>query len=323
MTILVAGGSGLLGRALIARLSRDGHQVRVLTRQPRPGQPNDIAWHPDGTAGPWASAIDGADAVVNLAGEGIADRRWNEARKKALRSSRVLSTRSLVAAMQQAARPPAALISGSAVGYYGARGDEVVTEAASPGHGFLPDLCVEWEREAEQASAFTRVALVRTGLVLDRAGGVLGQMLLPFRLGAGGPLGDGRQFMPWIHRDDWVGLVVWLLGNAAARGAFNGTAPAPVTNAEFTRALGKALNRPAIIRVPEFALRLLLGELAGSILTGQRAVPARAEEMGYTFKFRTLGLALSDLQRHERATGTGHVRLFAEGRWRLLSDSEP
>jgi uncharacterized protein len=183
------------------------------------------------------------------------------------------------------------------VGFYGARGGEVITESAGPGSGFLPDLCVEWEREAEQASAFTRVALIRTGLVLDRDGGLLGQMLTPFRLGLGGPLGDGSQFMPWIHRDDWVGLVIALLEHRDARGAFNGTAPTPVTNAEFTRALGTALHRPAIIPVPRVALRVLLGEFADSVLTGQRAVPARVEEMGYTFKFRTLGPALADLCR--------------------------
>ena len=295
MHIVVAGGSGFLGRALIARLKTDGHRVAILTRKPRLGRTEDIAWNPDGLAGPWAAAIDGADAVVNLAGEGIADRRWNEERKRTLQSSRVLSTRSLVTAIRQAQRPPAVLVSGSAVGYYGPHGGEVVSEATPPGSDFLAALCVEWEREAEQASATTRVALIRTGLVLDAAGGALGRMLTPFRLGAGGPLGDGRQFMPWIHRDDWIGLVLWAIAAADARGAFNGTAPTPVTNAEFSRALGTALRRPAIVPMPGFALRILLGEFAGSILTGQRAVPARAEEMGYGFRFRTLGPALKDL----------------------------
>ena len=297
MTVTIAGGSGFLGRALIAQLRSDGHRVRVLTRQPRPGQTDDTAWNPDGTAGPWAAAVEGADAVVNLAGESIGDRRWSERRKRQLHSSRVLSTQSLVAAIAQAARPPAALVSGSAVGYYGAHGDEIVSEATPPGSDFLATLCVDWEREAEQAAAVARVAMIRTGLVLDGKGGVLGQMLTPFRLGVGGPLGDGRQFMPWIHLADWVGLVVWLIGHASARGAFNGTAPAPVTNAEFSRALGNALHRPAMIPMPAFALRLLLGEFADAILTGQRAVPARAEEMGYTFRFRTLGTALQNLLR--------------------------
>jgi uncharacterized protein (TIGR01777 family) len=297
MNIVVAGGSGFLGRALIARLRTDGHHVRVLTRKPRPGQPDDVAWNPDGSAGLWSAALDGVDAVVNLAGEGIGDRRWNDRRKRALLDSRRLSTRSLTSAIAKAARPPSVLINGSAVGYYGAHGEEIVTEATPPGRDFLATLCVGWEREADQASAVTRVAMIRTGLVLNDTGGVLGQMLTPFRLGVGGRLGDGRQFTPWVHIADWVGLVQWLIGTESARGAFNGTAPAPVTNAEFSRALGTALHRPALVPMPAFALRLLLGEFADAVLTGQRAVPARAEEMGYTFRFRTLGAALQNLLR--------------------------
>jgi uncharacterized protein len=297
MNIVVAGGSGFLGRALIARLRTDGHHVRVLTRKPRPGQPDDVAWNPDGSAGLWSAALDGVDAVVNLAGEGIGDRRWNDRRKRALLDSRRLSTRSLTSAIAKAAQPPSVLINGSAVGYYGAHGEEIVTEATPPGRDFLATLCVGWEREADQASAVTRVAMIRTGLVLNDTGGVLGQMLTPFRLGVGGRLGDGRQFTPWVHIADWVGLVQWLIGTESARGAFNGTAPAPVTNAEFSRALGTALHRPAIVPMPAFALRLLLGEFADAVLTGQRAVPARAEEMGYTFRFRTLGAALQNLLR--------------------------
>jgi uncharacterized protein (TIGR01777 family) len=295
MTITIAGGSGFLGRALIARLRSDGHRVRVLTRKPRPGQSDDVAWNPDGSVGPWAAAIEGANAVVNLAGEGIADRRWNDRRKHDLHASRVLSTRSLVAAIAAAAQPPAVLVNGSAVGYYGAHGEEIVTEATPAGSDFLATVCVDWEREAEHAAAVTRVAMIRSGLVLDRKGGALGQMLTPFRLGVGGPLGDGRQFMPWIHIADWVGLVLWLIDNEPARGAFNGTAPTPVTNAEFSRALGQALHRPALVPMPGFALKLLIGEFADSVLTGQRAVPAKAEEMGYHFAFRTLGPALNDL----------------------------
>ena len=295
MTITIAGGSGFLGRALIARWRSDGHRVRVLTRKPRPGEPDDVAWKPDGSVGPWSVEIDGAHAVVNLSGEGIADRRWNDQRKHDLHASRVLSTRSLAAAIATAARPPAVFISGSAVGYYGAHGEEIVTEATPPGQDFLATLCVDWEREAEQASAVTRVAMVRTGLVLGNRGGVLGQMLTPFRLGVGGPLGNGRQFMPWIHIADWVGLLRWLIDDDGARGAFNGTAPTPVTNAEFSRALGKALHRPALVPMPGFVLKVLVGEFADSVLTGQRAVPARAEEMGYNFSFRTLGPALKDL----------------------------
>ena len=292
MRIVLAGGSGFLGRALRARLERDGHSVAVLTRSPG-RTPDAVTWTPDGTVGPWASAIAGADGIVNLAGEGIADKRWNDARRRALRDSRLLTTRSLVGALRQSPAP--VLVNASAVGYYGARADERVTESTPPGADFLSQLCVEWEREADQASATTRVALVRTGLVLHPDGGALGQMLLPFKLGAGGPMGSGTQFMPWIHLDDWVSLVLWLIESRDARGAFNGTAPAPVTNREFAGALGRALHRPAIVPAPAFALRILLGEFAESLLTGQRAVPARALEQGFTFRFGDLDGALADL----------------------------
>ena len=295
MRIVLAGGSGFLGRALRERFRRDGHDVIVLTRHARPGQPDDVSWTADGKIGPWAAALNGADAVVNLAGEGIADKRWNEARKQALADSRVLATRSLVAAIQQMTAPPAVLVNGSAVGYYGPHGAEVVTEATPPGSDFLSDLCVAWEREAEQASTRTRVVAVRTGLVLHPDGGALGGMLTPFRLGVGGPLGSGDQFMPWIHLDDWVSLVVWLIASPHARGAFNATAPVPVTNRDFTRALGRAVHRPAFIPVPAFALRILLGEFADSLLTGQRAIPARAEEQGFTFRFTSVDDALRQL----------------------------
>lgn len=295
MRILLAGGSGFLGRALQTRFQREGHAVGILTRKPRPGVAEDLFWIPDGSAGAWAKALDGVEVVVNLAGESIADRRWNNARKHALRNSRLLSTRSLVAGIRQVARPPAVLINGSAVGYYGPHGDEWVTEATPPGSDFLSDLCVQWEREAEQASSVTRVALVRTGLVLDPKGGALGKMLPPFRMGVGGPLGSGRQYMPWIHIDDWVNLIAWLVTEPNARGAFNLTAPDPVTNATFTRALGRALSRPAVIPMPGFGLRLLIGEFADALLTGQRAIPARAEEMGFQFRFREIEPALRDL----------------------------
>lgn len=294
--IVVAGGSGFLGTALRARLREDGHAVANLTRRPTPTAPDDVAWTADGTAsGPWARAIDGADAVVNLAGEGIADRRWDDERKRALRTSRVLATRSIVAAIDQAAAPPRVLVNASGIGYYGDRGDEVVTESTPPGEDFLAKLCVEWESEAEQASSVTRVALVRSGLVMHPDGGALGRMLLPFKLGVGGPLGPGRQYVPWIHRDDWVDLVRWLIGEQAARGAFNVSAPEPVTNTQFARALGRALGRPAILPAPGFALRLMFGEMADLLLTGQRAVPARAVEMGFKFRFAKLEEALRDL----------------------------
>ena len=297
MRIVLAGGTGFLGRALQAHLRGLDHRVVVLSRRPRNRGPDQVAWTPDGTTGPWAAALDGSHAVVNLAGEGIADARWSAARKSALRDSRVLSTRSLVGAIHRASAPPV-LVNASGIGYYGDRGDELVTEAAPAGNDFLAELCVDWEREAEQASSTTRVILLRNGLVMHPSGGALTKMLLPFRLGAGGPLGPGTQYLPWIHLSDWLELVAWLLNSADARGAFNVTAPSPATNAEFTRALGRAVRRPAFIPVPAFALPLLLGELADTLLSGQRAVPTRATSMGFTFKFCEIEPALRDLLQH-------------------------
>jgi uncharacterized protein (TIGR01777 family) len=300
VTIVLAGGSGFLGRALHARLTRDGHRVITLTRRPRPDARDQVAWDPDGSVGSWSSVLEGAAAVVNLAGEGIADRRWNDARKRALRESRILPTRSLVTAFRIGKHPASMLLQGSAVGYYGPHDDEVVTEDTPAGTDFLGELCVAWEREAEPAATQARVVWLRTGLVLHPDGGALGGMLPPFRLGVGGRLGSGRQYMPWIHLDDWVSLVVWAMTTADARGALNGTAPNPVTNAEFTRALASAIHRPAIFPVPGFALRILLGEFADSLLTGQRAIPARAEQLGFQFRFNDLASALSDLFRRAR-----------------------
>lgn len=294
MRVVVAGGSGFLGQALQDHLRRSGHSTTVLTRTRRAS--NDVAWTPDGTAGTWAAALQGADAVVNLSGEGIAEARWSATRKATLRDSRLLSTRSIVTAIGDLPTPPA-LLNASGVGYYGDRGVELVTEETPPGHDFLASLCVEWEAAAEQAAAFTRVVLLRNGLVMHPSGGALKKMLLPFRLGAGGPLGSGAQYLPWIHLGDWVEMVAWLIEQPTARGAFNVTAPSPATNADFTRALGQAVRRPAFIPVPAFALRVALGELADTLLTGQRAVPARATAAGFAFRFAEIEPALRDLLR--------------------------
>jgi uncharacterized protein (TIGR01777 family) len=297
MTIVLAGGTGFLGTALQSRLRRDGHTVRLLTRRASPGREDVVEWRPDGTVGEWGRMLEGTDAVVNLSGAGIADARWTNARKEILRSSRILSTRSLVSAVRQCARRPAVFVNASGVGYYGDRGAELVTEATPPGTDFLAQLCVEWEAEAAAAADVTRVAVLRNGLVMHPSGGALAKMLLPFRLGLGGPLGSGAQYLPWIHLDDWLSLVVTIITRADASGAFNVTAPNPATNAEFTRALGRAVNRPAIIPVPTFALKTALGELATTLLTGQRAVPQRAVQMGVTFQFRDIDTALRDLVR--------------------------
>ena len=293
MTIILAGGTGFLGTALQGHLRSSGHDVRVLTRRSGGGR-DQIPWTPDGTAGAWSSALDGADVVINLSGAGIADARWTAGRKRILRDSRVLSTRSLVLAIQRASRPPA-LLNASGVGYYGDRGPEIVTEDTGPGSDFLAQLCVEWEAEAQHIATVTRVALLRSGLVMDPAGGALAKMLLPFRLGLGGPLGPGTQYLPWIHMEDWLALVAMIASTPEARGAFNVTAPNPATNLDFTRALGRALGRPTILRVPAFGLRTALGELADTLLTGQRAVPKRAEQLGFTFRYREIAPALAAL----------------------------
>jgi uncharacterized protein len=295
--VVLAGGSGFLGGALASALKTQRHSIAILTRHPKPGTQDQIAWVPDGTAGAWAQHLEGAEAIVNLAGEGIADRRWTAARKRALRDSRILPTRSLVVAMRRLSAPPSVFVSQSGINYYGPRGSELTSESTPAGSDFLASLCVEWEQEAEQASSMTRVVVLRTSPVLNSSGGVLGKMLLPFRLGLGGPFGDGSQYMPWIHMKDWLDLLISLLATDRARGAFNATAPGPVTNREFARTLGKVLGRPALIPVPAFALRMMVGELAEILLTGQRAMPIRAEEMGFRFTFNQLEPALENLLR--------------------------
>jgi uncharacterized protein (TIGR01777 family) len=295
MRIVIAGGTGFLGRALLDSLGRDGHALTVLSRSAAgAGSPRIAAWSPDGSAGPWAAAIDGADAVVNLAGESIAGRRWNAAQKQRILDSRVLATRSLVTAINQAAKPPSVFVSGSAVGYYGPLGDEIATEEHAAGSDFLADVCRQWEAEAAGVKApSTRVAMIRTGLVLERGGGALAKMLPPFWFGAGGPIGSGRQYWPWIHLDDWVGLVRWTIAAPAASGAFNATAPNPMTNAAFAKALGRAVHRPAFMPAPAFAMRAVLGEMADALLlSGQRAIPERALRGGYRFKYEQLDDAL-------------------------------
>jgi uncharacterized protein (TIGR01777 family) len=294
VTIVIAGGSGFLGRKLTRRLEADGRAVTVLTR--RPTAHNHVKWRPDGLAGDLPACLDGKDVVVNLAGEGIADQRWTEQRKSALRNSRILATRTLVRAVGECKQPPKTFISGSAVGYYGDGGDATITEASPAGSDFLARLCVEWEQEARAVeSPVTRLAIVRTGLALADDGGALGKMVWPFKLGGGATLGSGRQYMPWIHADDWTAMVSWLVQNDRAAGVFNATAPAPVTNREFTRTLGRVLRRPAVLHAPAFALRAVLGELATALVDGQRALPVAAEQRGFRFTYRTLEPALRSL----------------------------
>jgi uncharacterized protein len=300
MRVIISGGSGLLGTALVGALAEERHEVVVLTRgsaaSPSP-RVRHVPWTPDGGTGAWTAALEGAEAVINLAGESIGAGRWSAGRKRHLEDSRVLATRSLVEAIAASSAPPPVFISGSAVGYYGPCRDDIVTEASPAGADFLAHVCARWEAEAARAESSTvRVIGLRTGLVLDRKGGALPRMLLPFTLGIGGPLGSGRQYWPWIHIDDWVNLVRWTIVTPAVSGPVNVTSPNPVPNAEFARSLGRAMHRPAFLPTPGFALRLMLGEMAdGLLLSGQRAVPAKALELGFTFRYEGLEDALAAL----------------------------
>ena len=291
MHYLITGGSGFIGSALCRSLAADGQRITVLTR--------DIARARKRVPGAvfLIDRLDFAqdvDAVVNLAGENLASGRWSAARKREFLASRIGTTKRLLDWIERQGRAPAVLVSGSAVGWYGPRGDEELDEAAGIGADFSAHLCRDWEAEARKAEAFgVRVCLLRTGIVLDSDGGALKQMLLPFRFGVGGPMGSGRQWMSWIARADLVALIRWLVDNGSASGAYNGTAPAPVTNTEFARTLGRALHRPTLLRTPGFALRLLFGEMADLLLTGQRVVPARATAGGFTFRQAELADALA------------------------------
>jgi len=303
MKVVIAGGSGFLGSPLAWTWAEDGYDVRVLTRSLAPGQAQHesgtgkpgitrVGWEPNGTAGGLARELDGAAALVNLAGESIAGRRWTPARKQALRDSRILATRSLVAAFAESHDPPATFISGSGVGYYGNRGTEPLTEEASSGDDFLAHLCVEWEAEARRAEAAgRRIVLLRTGIVLEKSGGALSRMTRPFRFFAGGPLGSGRQYMPWIHRHDWIEMVRWIVDTPGVNGPLNVTAPHPVTNAQLARALGRALRRPALVPAPRFALKIALGELADALLASQRALPGVPLAHGYHFRYPEIDIA--------------------------------
>lgn len=304
MRFVIAGGTGFIGSPLAEVYAEEGHDVRVLTRglgdgesrhEPGTGMPGitSVGWKPDGTSGSWASVIDGADAVVNLAGVPLADGRWTPQRKAEIRDSRISSTRSIVSAITSVAAPPKVLVSSSAVGYYG-NSTEPKTEDARAGEGFLANLAADWEAAATKAErAGTRVVLLRTGIVLEKSGGALAEMMRPFRFFVGGPMGSGRQYLSWIHRLDVVEMIRWIVETPAVSGPVNATAPHPVTNREFARALGRALHRPSVVPAPGFALKLMLGEMAEPmLLEGQRVIPARAQQHGYHFRYPEIDIAM-------------------------------
>ena len=297
MRVLLTGGTGLIGRHLVSRLLTLGHTVCVVTRSPEKARQM-----LDARVEIWpglqnVSTLDGVDAVVNLAGEPIADKRWTHAQKQKLCDSRWAITQRLSELIQASETPPAVLISGSATGYSGDLGEVVVTEEEPPHNEFTHKLCARWEQIASSAqSDRTRVCLLRTGVVLARNGGILGKMVPPFKLGLGGPIGNGRQYLAWIHIDDMVNGILWLLDNDL-RGPFNLVSPYPVRNEQFSHALGQALNRPAFLRVPATAIRLLMGESSVLVLGGQRALPKRLEAAGFTFRWYDLDEALANILR--------------------------
>ncbi|HKR66706.1 MAG TPA: TIGR01777 family oxidoreductase [Thermoanaerobaculia bacterium] len=284
MKIVVAGGTGFIGEPLVRRLVARGEDVAVLTRNPakvRAGR--GVQWDAR-TQGAWSDEAARADAVINLAGENIGDGRWTDERKKQLVASRLNATRAIVEALRREPSRSRTLINASAVGFYGDRGDEVLDESASRGEGFLAELVEQWESAARAAEPLARLVIVRVGVVLARDGGALKKMLLPFKLGAGGPIGSGKQWMSWIDRDDILRLFEWALDTPSARGTYNATSLEPLRNRDFARALGRALHRPAFMPAPAFALRLALGEMADeALLASQRAVPSRLQAEGFTF----------------------------------------
>jgi uncharacterized protein (TIGR01777 family) len=303
MRVFVMGGTGLVGSRLLARLRQRQDDVVLLTRRPevgrqKLGETGAVVEGDPMTPGAWQERAADCDAVINLVGEGIFNRRWSADFKKLLYDSRIRAAEHVVQALRSQPRTASggnkALVNASAIGYYGPRDDEELTEASPAGDDFLAHLCVDWEKAALAARpAGVRVAIVRIGVVLDKEGGALRQMLTPFKWFIGGPVGSGRQWLSWIHHDDLVGLLLLALDNAQVSGPLNGAAPNPVTNRDFSHALGRALGRPSFLRTPRLMLRLGLGQVAGLITTGQRVLPRRALELGYSFRFPAVAEALA------------------------------
>lgn len=297
MRALVTGATGFVGGRLLQRLESPA----ILTRDPARAliqTPHARPFHWDARSAPPVEAFENVDVVIHLAGEPVAAGRWNSAKKQRIRDSRVLGTQAIVAAMAELPRKPRAFVCASAVGYYGMRGDEWLDETSRPGDDFLAGVCVEWERAAAAAAPLgIRTVSLRIGIVIGRDGGAMSRMLLPFKMGFGGPLGSGRQWMPWVHLEDVVGLLMHAATRDGLQGPMNGVAPNPVTNREFTRTLGSVLRRPAIVPMPGLALRVLVGEFAEILLASNRIRPAVALESGYQFVYPELRAALEEVVR--------------------------
>jgi uncharacterized protein (TIGR01777 family) len=306
MRIVIAGGTGLFGRALVENLVGSGHDIVVLSRNAAaqgstfPEGVQLVQWDAM-EIGEWSRQIDGSDVVVNFTGENIAGERflpgrWTEKKKRVLRSSRVDAGKAISRSIAEASARPRVLIQASAVGYYGPRGDEIVTESTSSGNDYLANLCTAWEASSKGVEQYgVRRVILRTGLVLSNRGGPLPRLIKQYRLFAGGPFGNGEQYWPWIHIDDVVGAIRFLMEDDSAGGPFNITSPTPVTNRLFSKMLGKALGRPSFWPIPAFAMRLLVGEVSVVVLKGQRAVPVKLGALGYDFAFSDLVTALEDV----------------------------
>jgi uncharacterized protein (TIGR01777 family) len=302
--IIVTGATGLIGKPLCRRLLEAGYAPVIFARDTAkaraalPGMAEYVAWQPT-ESGDWAAAVDGAHAVINLAGPSLAGKRWTAEYKRHVRDTRVLGTRGLVNAMANAAAKPRAFVSSSAVGYYGFRDDTPLDEGSAPGNDFLAQLCQAWEQEALKAMAHgIRTVVLRSGIVLDKKEGALPQLMLPFKMFVGGPILPGTQWMSWIHLEDEIGIIMLALEDERARGPLNATAPTPQRNRDLSKAVGAALGRPSLMPVPGFALQLMVGEFAESLTTGQRVLPKKAQELGYQFKFPELGPALREIVGH-------------------------
>lgn len=301
MTILISGGTGFIGQALVKKMKERGDVAILLTRDPErlkrrfPSSVEIVRW--DGMSpGDWCSIVERANAVVNLAGESIGDHRWSRRQKELIVGSRVNATRAIVQAIASAQKKPEVFVNASAVGFYGSTGEDVVTEDRGRGEGFLAETCARWEAEAAPAKTYcSRIVILRMGVVMGERGGALDKMLIPFKLFVGGPLGSGLQWFPWVHLDDLISAILFVLDNPRLIGPVNIAAPQAVRMKEFCSQLGNALGRPSWLPVPAFALRTLLGELSTMVLTGQRVVPAQLTNAGFVFRFPDLFSALQDL----------------------------